>query len=157
MHNRRNLLPVSPLITRFEHSWRPSRWQCAAQLLLGVLAVVAVLNCALSLFWAAPLAVIALCIAVFQAWNDWRKPAQKVLIPLPPGCACIDQLPLQSIALVERGPLCILRYTTTQTTANTARGQLLFWPDTLLAAQRRALRLAVHAHAQCDQRQIMAP
>jgi len=157
MHNRRNLSPASPLVARFEHTWRPSRWQMAAHIFLAVLAVLALLNCALSLFYALPLAVLALLIGLFQAWQQWRKPAQNIVIPLPPAHACVGQQVLHSMTLIERGPLLLLRWKATPTAANTVRGQLLFWPDTLSAAQRRALRLAVRAHAQCDKRQIMAP
>jgi|GEM_PF-156280 len=157
MHNRRNLSPALPLVTRFEHIWRPSRWQFAAQVLLAVLAAVALLNCDLPRPMAAPLAAIALLMGLYQGWRHWRKPAQTLFIPPPPGCACIDQQPLHSVKLIERGPLLLLRWKANKPATHTARGQLLFWPDTLSPAQRRVLRLAVHAYAQCDKRQIMAP
>jgi len=143
MHNRHNLSPALPLATHFEHAWQPSRWQLAAHIFLAVLAALALLNCALPRPWAVPLAVSVLLMGLLQAWNQWRKPAQKILIPLPPACPCIDQQPLQSMMFIERGPLSILRWKAN----NAARGQLLFWPDTLPATQRRALRLAVRAHA----------
>jgi len=146
MHNKHNLSPVLVPATRFEQTWRPSRWQFAAQVLLGILAAVAVLHCALPLIWAVPLAIITLLIGLFQAWSQWHQSAQTVFIPLPPAHACINQQPLQSMQLIERGPLLILRWKAVKTTTYTSHGHLLFWPDTLSALQRRALRLAVRAH-----------
>lgn len=123
--------------------WRPSRWLLTALALLGLLAVLALHLSALpaGLRWPAML----LC----PAWagilmaREWRRPRRVLCLPGGDGEALLEvagqSLPLVSIQLQRRGPL--LRLACRD--AGGGLHRLLWWPDTLNAAQRRELVLAV--------------
>jgi len=109
---------------------------------LGMLAGASALLCDLAPDRARPLAGLALVWAAGLAVYERRRPRRELRIPAPPQPASLDGHPLQRLELLERGPLLILRWRTAS-----ARGSLLFLPDTLPAPRRRELRLAVGAHA----------
>lgn len=136
----------------FRCEWKPSRWLSCAIILLGTLGAIAALNCDLELHQAGPLAVAS---AVWAGWllrKERRRPPRNLLIPQPPNPARLDGMPLQTLELLERGPLLVLRWR-----AAKARGTLLFWPDTLPRARRRELRLAVRAHVVSRKAETVAP
>ena len=130
----------SPISAPFRCEWRPSRWLTGALLGLAALAAVAILNCELDGHYAWPLALCACMAGVARAHMEARRPRRCLLLPAPPGVPRIDDIVVEQVELLERGPLRILRWR-----QGRRRRQLLFWPDTLPPAERRELRLAVRA------------
>ncbi len=132
--------------------WRPSRWQFRAQVLLAVL-----VPWALSLSnlpaprwqWAAGTVVLASLVEA--AWQVRRCP-RHLLIPPGEAAVMVDGRPVEAFAARFRGPLVQLRWR-----QGRHRHALLFWPDTLSAAQRRELRLAVSGRCISRSRRAMAP
>lgn len=149
MRRRRNSSPIS---APFRCEWRPSRWLTCTLLGLAALAAVSIVNCDLAPRLAWPLGAYVLVLGLLQARAESRRPVRKLVIPPPPGAPCVDGGPVQQIALLERGPLLVLRWRLGKRCQ-----QLLFWPDTLPRAQRRELRLAVKAHGVSRQPPGVAP
>ncbi len=139
MRSRRNFSSTS---APFRCEWRPSRWLAGALALLGLLAAGAVRGCELETGIAWPASLVAMGWGLWLARREWRRPHRQLLIPSSPAVATIDGLAMETLRLIERGPLLILRWRQAGTC-----GQLLFWPDTLPRAQRRELRLAVRTRA----------
>ena len=100
--------------------WRPSRCVVFALIALGLLGAAGLLLCDLPARYAVPSAAAALALGIAGAVRERRRP------PLRVDAAELD--------LQWRGPLAFDR-----------RKGLSWWPDTLDAAGRRTLRLAVHA------------
>jgi toxin CptA len=98
-------------------AWRPSCWVVAAQLAFGVFGAIGLVVSALPRGVAVPGAVVALLAGVLQAIRHAGRPPRLVR------AAELD--------LHWRGPL-----------AFDVRHGLSWWPDTLDARGRRALRLA---------------
>jgi len=111
-------------------------------LLLGLLAGTALLNCGLEPGAAWPAALLALCWSTWRAVRGLRRPVRQLWVPPTDMPATIDGAAIDTLQLLERGPLLVVRWR-----AGRQRGQLLFWPDTLPRAGRRELRLAVRARA----------
>jgi toxin CptA len=118
--------------------WRPSRWLLAALALIAMLAVVAILASEMPRALAWPLCAVAV---VGGAWTLRREAQRKPreLVFAGDGLLRIDDEPVTSVQVHWRGPLAFVQW---------KRGdgrveRLSFWPDTLLPAQRRELRLAV--------------
>lgn len=129
--------------------WRPSRWLPRALRLLGLLAGLSLLLSALpaSLRW--PLAALAVAEGWRLARREERRPPLKLSVT---GAAfrimngSEEGAALQTPRLREQGPLTLL-------CARTPGGRMLrlaWWPDTLDAAGRRQLRLAVAATSRHD-------
>lgn len=136
----------------FRCEWKPSRWLSGAIILLGTLGAIAALNCDLELRQAWPLAMASLVWAGLLLRKERRRPSRSLLIPQAPGPARLDGMPLETLELLERGPLLVLRWRAVR-----GWGALLFWPDTLPRARRRELRLAVRAHAVSRKAETVAP
>jgi toxin CptA len=100
--------------------WRPSRCVVFSQIALGLLGAAGLLLCDLPTRYAVPSAAAALLLGIAGAVRERRRPPMR-----------IDATELD---LHWRGPLAFDR-----------RTGLSWWPDTLDAAGRRTLRLAVHA------------
>lgn len=149
MRRRRHLSATS---APFRCEWRPSRWLSCALSGLAALAAVSIVKCDLAPGLAWPLGACVLVLGLLQALAESRRPARSLLIPPPPGAACVDGTAVQRIELLERGPLLVLRWR-----QGRRRQQLLFWPDTLPRAQRRELRLAVRTHGVSRQPSGVAP
>lgn len=135
MRSRPNSSPTSAPC-RFE--WRPSRWLQACLLLLVALMPPSV---ALSDF-EAPLAwMLASAAMGWGLWivrREWRRPARRLLVPVGETPACVDGAPVEELDVRWQGPLVVVAWRRAG-----RRHELLFWPDTLPAAQRRELRLAM--------------
>ncbi len=136
MRSRRNCSTTS---APFRCEWRPTRWMSGALALLGMLAAVSLLNCELDARIAWPAALLALFTGLSLARREARKPVRQLLLSAT--AANVDGVAIDAPALLEYGPLAILRWR-----AGKRRGQMLFWPDILPRARRRELRLAVRAH-----------
>jgi len=114
MHHRGTRAPGTCIV-----EWRPSRCVVSALIALGLLGAAGLLLCDLPTRYAVPSAAAALLLGIARAVRERRRP------PLRVDAAELD--------LHWRGPLAFDR-----------RKGLSWWPDTLDAAGRRALRLAVH-------------
>lgn len=120
---------------RFE--WRPSRWLVAAQVLLGVLAAVSVLNSALPAPLSLAMALVACGWGLASAWRLARQGSRSLQWPRDGSAPDLDGETLAGARLYWRGSLAFLRW-------RDRRGRmrhLSWWPDTLPPAVRRELRL----------------
>lgn len=126
----------------FRIDWRPSRWLPRALWLLGGLAALSVMLSALPAGVRWPLAALAALEGWRLARREQRRPP-RVLVGGPRGLRIMngseEGAPLLAPRLREQGPLTLL-------CAGLPGGRMLrlaWWPDTLDAAGRRQLRLAV--------------
>jgi toxin CptA len=99
--------------------------------------------------WAAGAVVLAALVEA--AWQVRRRP-RHLLVPPGEAAVMVDGRPVEAFAVRFRGPLVQLRWR-----QGWQRHALLFWPDTLPAAQRRELRLAVSRRCISRSRRAMAP
>ncbi|MGY8563355.1 hypothetical protein L0938_08045 [Paracidovorax citrulli] len=120
--------------------WRPSRWQLAAHLLFAALMPWVAFASALPAPARWPLGLLAAATAAGQGWQYARRRPRAIVIPARDSPACVDGQPVDALILHDRGPLLQLCWR-----AGGRRQACLFWPDTLPAPQRRALRLAIRA------------
>jgi toxin CptA len=124
--------------------WRPSRLRAACLVLVGVLAAVSLPMTALPGRTAIALGIACVAWALGRAWHDLRQaPGTLVLDADADGGGATWTCATTSIALVDlsvgwRGPLAGV---SGRDPAGKLR-HLAFWPDTLPAPARRALRLA---------------
>lgn len=142
----------SPASAPCRLEWRPSRWQCGAQLLITALAPWALCSSDLPppLRW--PAALLALAVGGAQAWRYWRTPPRRLVIAPGSGPAMVDGDEVAALQLSDRGLLLQLAWR-----QHGRVRRCLFWPDTLAPAQRRELRLAVRAHCISRSRSAVAP
>ncbi len=122
--------------------WRPSRWRSAALLTLGVLAIASLWMSALPWWEFSVVSVLLLAYLFVLIRNDTqRAPVQLVWSG---GAAPVmviranQEEEFTFFALHARGGLVVL----TLKDGNGHNPRWVFWPDTLDAAGRRALRLA---------------
>jgi toxin CptA len=117
--------------------WRPSRWATGALILLAALAPFCVVQSEMPRALAWPLAVLACAWGLRDALREWSQPAR--LFVFGPGLAgvSLDGRPLVSAMLRWRGPLAFLHWRD----AGGQGGRLVWWPDTLPAAERRRLKV----------------
>jgi toxin CptA len=123
---------------RFE--LRPSRWLIGAMLAMAVLAPFAVLVSEMPRWAAWPLAACAAGYGAYLAWREAKLPVRKVVVGSD-DVVTIDGVAVEAMRVDWRGPLAFIVW-------RDAEGRLQrrsLWPDTLSAAQRRELRLAVRA------------
>jgi toxin CptA len=121
--------------------WRPSRLLVAALLLLGLLAAGALMASALPMPAKLVAAFAAAATAVSTAAREATRPVGEFAWaggnqPATWRCGGRDDL-LHDVRILERGPLLRLQ-------GRDARGRsqwILWWPDTLARADRRAVRL----------------
>lgn len=131
--------------------WRPSRWMVGAQMLLGVLAAVALLTCELPHAWGVPAALLALGYGAFLAKREASRPARHLVVAA--AGVSLDGRAVHDPVVRWRGPLAFL-------TARDSAGRRLrlsWWPDTLPPARRRELRLAMAVQAAASSVPEMAP
>ena len=117
-------------------AWRPSRWEAGGLGLVGVCAAVGALTSGLASPWAELLACAAVGIAGLQGMRGWRRPVRWLVVSQE---AVLDDVPLERVRLRWRGSLAFFQ--ARDATGRTHR--LAWWPDTLDATGRRALRLAI--------------
>ena len=122
---------------RFE--WTPSRWLTAALTALALLAPFSLLASDLPPIVAAPLALLAGGWGVREVRRHALQSPRALVVPGGLGEARCDGLPMTSLGVRWRGPLAFLRWRDLE--GRTRR--LVFWPDTLPAAARRELKLAL--------------
>ncbi|MEG3191630.1 hypothetical protein [Lysobacter sp. D1-1-M9] len=121
--------------------WRPSRLLIAALGALGVLAAIALAHSDLPAVLAWPLASAALGYGIWLAWQEARRPVRQLVIADDGARTTIDDIGVAEFTVAWRGPLAFARWTD----ADGHCQRLVWWPDTLAAAQRRELRLAIPA------------
>lgn len=118
-------------------TWRPSRFVVAVLFALGPLGALAIHASDVPGALRAPLAVGACVMALFSAYREHRRPP-RVFLLRSDASAILDDMPIPNPHVHWRGTLAFLR-------ARDHEGRvhrLAFWPDTLGANERRALRLA---------------
>ncbi|MGO1071764.1 hypothetical protein [Lysobacter sp. CA199] len=118
---------------------------------LGALAAFSVLACELPRPAALPLAAVALAWGVWSARREARRPSQ--LLVIAGGRATLAGGPISDLRLQWRGWLARLDFTG----PDGRRQRLAWWPDTLDAAGRRELRLAVAVIEPARDPRSMAP
>ena len=111
----------------------------AVLILLGVLGAVSVLASEMPRPWAWPVAVAALAWGGWQARSEGRRPRRAFWFPGNDRLPTVDGTPMQDAHVLWRGPLAFLRWRDPDGRAR----RLVFWPDTLPAAARRELKLAM--------------
>ena len=121
--------------------WRPSRLLAAFLALLGPLAAGAVLASEMPRAAAWCLAAAALVHALRLAMRERARAPVDVACGGRAGAVSVDGVPVEGAELHWRGSLAFLRWRDT----NGRVCRLAFWPDTLDAKQRRALRLAAES------------
>ena len=139
MSKSRRLSSASGASRPLELQWRPSRQVAAALGALAALAPYSLLACELPLGWRLPLALLA---GVAGAWTVRRylaEPPMTLAIPAGRGCARRDGQPIDGFQVRWRGPLAFLRW---REPDGRYRHAACF-PDTLPAAARRELKLAM--------------
>ena len=107
---------------------------------MGVCGAIAVLVAELPRLLQPPLALAALAWGAWSALREHRR-TSRVFVIHPDASATLDDMPLRHVHVHWRGALAFVR-------ARDVRGRryrLDFWPDTLDARGRRALRLAAGA------------
>lgn len=131
--------------------WRPSRlitgWLC----LLAVLSPLGILVSGIPRVAAWPLAVLAVLVALRDAWAHHTAGLQ-VLVVSVEGPLRTRGESIERWRLRWRGPLAFITWLDDQG----HRHALSFWPDTLNQAQRRELRLATPKDASVSPAAVMA-
>ncbi|MBW8311897.1 MAG: hypothetical protein K0M64_07645 [Rhizobium sp.] len=129
--------------------WRPSRWLPRVLRLIGLLAGLSLLLSALPASLRSPLAALAAA----EGWRLARRERRRPPLSLSATGAILrimnggEEGPvLHAPRLREQGPLTLL----CATLPGGRRLRLAWWPDTLDAAGRRQLRLAVAAMSRHD-------
>lgn len=134
-----------------ELQWRPSRWLALALIVLGVLGGMSAWVSELPPWLSLPVAGLALIWAVASARRELRCPGRVLVIR--GGRATLAGEAIADLRLHWRGWLARLDFTG----PDGRRQRLLWWPDTLDAAARRELRLAVAVTAPARDRRSVAP
>ncbi|KRB08664.1 hypothetical protein ASD86_04895 [Lysobacter sp. Root690] len=134
-----------------ELQWRPSRWLASALIVLGVLGGVSAWASELPQSLSLPAAALALLWATASASRELRRPARSLVIR--GGRATLAGEAIADLRLHWRGWLARLDFTG----PDGRRQRLLWWPDTLDAAGRRELRLAVAVTAPARDTRSVAP
>ncbi|QOY61893.1 hypothetical protein INQ40_07930 [Lysobacter sp. H21R4] len=131
--------------------WRPSAWLMAA---LPVMAVLAALSLLVSGFprvvtW--PGAVLAVAWGIREWRREMATPVVEIEIDGP--IVQVDDEPVTDFQVFWRGPLSFARWRDAERRVH----RLAWWPDTLDAAGRRELRLALPAQTPARGRRSVAP
>lgn len=133
--------------------WRPSRLIGAALWFLAWLAPCCLIGSDLPAAWAWPLAVPVLAFGMRDARRYRRLPACSLLVPAGRGAVQVDGRRIECLQLQWRGPLAFLDWRD-----GDGRGQRrVFAPDTLGAAGRRELKLAMQRREAAAGTASMAP
>ena len=121
--------------------WRPSRWATGALIGLALLAPWCVLQSEMPRAAAWPLAVLASAWGLWSAWRERGRPSHWFELAPGSGAATLDAKPLALATIRWRGPLAFLYWQD-----EGGQGErLVWWPDTLTAPERRAVKIAASA------------
>ena len=131
--------------------WRPSAVLCGALIALGLLAGLSLLASDLPDGLAWPMAAASPAWGAWLARREWRR-SPRSLAWRTDGTMFVDGERVDAAELHWRGPLAFLSWR-----AGNRIRRLVWWPDTLTAAQRRELRLAAGAAEAAHSRARMAP
>lgn len=123
----------------FLHDWRPSRQLIAALCALALLSPLSLLASDLPPVLAWPGALLAAGVGVVEARRYATRPPHALCIPAGAGEARCDGARMDALCVRWRGPLAFLRWRAGDGRVH----RLVLWPDTLDAAERRELRLAL--------------
>lgn len=131
--------------------WRPSGWLIAGLIALGVAGALSLL---LSDFprpvaWSG--AISALLYAALLSRREAARPVMD--FELDDESIRVDGEPVDDFHVLWRGPLAFARWRNPDDAVQRA----VWWPDTMDAATRRELRLAVPSQAPARQRRSVAP
>nr|WP_222564643.1 hypothetical protein [Lysobacter antarcticus] len=131
--------------------WRPSAWLIAALPVLGVLAALSLLLSGFprEVTWSG--AVLALLWGVRESRREAAKPALE--LELDGEVVKVDGQAVADFRVFWRGPLSFARWRDREHRLRS----LAWWPDTLDAASRRELRLALPAQTPARRRRSVAP
>ncbi|UOS97447.1 hypothetical protein LZZ50_12900 [Xanthomonas arboricola] len=143
----------SPIFAPCRLEWRPSRGLACALGVLSALALGALWRSGVPPWLAMLLSVHAVLTGGRSLRLLLRSPAREVIVPWSETPASVDGVQVQGLQVAWRGPIAVVAWTG----LDARRRRLLFWPDTLPAAQRRELRLAAQAHAISSRRPQVAP
>ncbi|WP_184387303.1 hypothetical protein [Xanthomonas arboricola] len=143
----------SPISAPCRLEWRPSRGLICALGVVMLLAVLAVWRSGVPPWLAGLLSAYALLAGGRALRQLLRSPVRQLLVPWAETPASIDGVQVEGLQVHWRGPLAVVSWTQ----PDGRRERLHFWPDTLLAPQRRELRLAAQAHAISSRRPLVAP
>jgi len=119
--------------------WRPSRQERMCLWLLTSLAAFSLLHCDLPAALAWPAAAVTAIVGIWRLRRSARRRGCECLIAHDLAACRLDGQPVSRLELRWRGPLLFVRW---KHPAQRRWQHLVFWPDTLPAAQRRELRLA---------------
>jgi toxin CptA len=144
--------PSSSASASCQCDWRPSRHGRAALIALAGLAALSVLASDLSPAVAWPLACAALLAGIHQVRRYARAATRRLSVPAGSRQPQCDGVPMRQLRLHRRGPLLFLHWR-----APDGRPErLVFWSDTLPAARRRELWLALQRLAAAGEGSSMA-
>ncbi|QOD90225.1 hypothetical protein H2514_08225 [Lysobacter sp. CW239] len=141
--------------------WRPSRWLIGSLSGLGLSAALSLLAADLPPLVAWPGAVVAMAYGMWLARREAGKPM--VELCLRDGVVTVDGEPVDRFQVDWRGSLAFVRWQaaphrdTRQRGGSPRRRRLVWWPDTLAAAERRELRLAAPPETPARTARSMAP
>jgi toxin CptA len=156
-----NLPPWSSTSATCRLEWRPSRWLTGLLLGLGMSAALSLLASDLPSMAAWPGAVVALTYGAWLARREAGKPT--VTLCIRDGVVTVDGEPVDRFQVDWRGSLAFVRWQaaphrdTRQRGGSPRRRRLVWWPDTLAAAERRELRLAAPPETPARAARSMAP
>ncbi len=122
-------------------------------LALTLLTPLAVLHSGLPRILAWPVCAAALCHAAWLARREWSQPMRLLVVPTGVDPVTLDGRALDEVQVQWRGPLAFLRWRDDRKRVR----HLAWWPDTLPAALRRELKLAMQARKAARPSRSMAP
>ena len=113
----------------------------SALLMLAIVAPVATLGSEMPRWLAWPLGAAAFAYGAWLAWRESSMTGRTLVFPPAFEPVTIDGHAVDDVQLHWRGPLAFVRWRDGQARIR----RLAWWPDTLLAGQRRELKLAMQA------------
>jgi len=132
---------------------RASPLLIAALLALAAAAAFAVLVSEMPRVAAWPMALAALAHGAWVAWREARVVPGEFVVPHAGARATVDGIAVDGLAVRWRGPIAFVQWRD----GDGHRRRHVFFPDTLPAARRRELRLAVPAPAPARRAASVAP
>ena len=138
MSKSRRLSSASAQCPPLRIEWRPSRHGALALWLLTLLAPFSLLASGLPTGWALALGAPVLLAGVRMTRRYARAPLMPLVIPAGLQPACRDTRPIAGLQVHWRGPLAFLHWR-----QDGQSHRIVFFPDTLQAPARRALKLAL--------------